>query len=74
MTHAIPLFKITPLTWEITDPWGFTDPYGAPLTEDLSDRKWLFECDHDGEECSLENASSCGTPFGYQLVQECIGS
>lgn len=74
MSTPIPLFKLTPLTWDVTSPWQFTDPYGEPYTQDLTDRKWLLDCDHEPDECDLSNSASCGTPIGYRLVQECLGA
>lgn len=73
MTDPIPLFKLTPQTWDVTDAWQFYDASGAPHTTDLSERKWLLDCDHDGE-CDLTDSARCGTPIGYRLVTEFTGS
>jgi hypothetical protein len=71
---SIPLFPITAKSWDVTDPWQFFDPYGAPHTTDLSQRRWLYECDHDGECEIIEGdptaSHACGTPIGYALVLE----
>lgn len=71
MNELVPLFMLTPLTWDVTSPWQFYDAHGDPFTQDLTDREWLLECDHEGE-CDLNNSASCGTPIGYRLVQECM--
>lgn len=72
---TIALFKLTPMTWDVTDSWQFFAPDGTPHTNDLTERKWVFECDHPSdEECDLDNSASCGTPIGYRLVQEFVGS
>lgn len=72
MSEPIPLFQLMPVTWDVTDPWQFYSPDGDPFTTDLTECKWMFECDHDGE-CDLENSAACGTPIGYGLVQEFLG-
>ena len=69
MSDSIPLFNITAKSWDTTNPWQFYSPYGDPHTTDLTQRQWLYECDHEGD-CDLEDSSACGTPIGYGLVLE----
>ena len=69
MSDPIPLFSLSVVTWDVTDPWQFYGPLGDPKTMDLTERKWMFECEHEGE-CDLDNAALCGNPIGYRLVQE----
>jgi hypothetical protein len=77
MSEPIPLFPIMPVSWDATDPWQFFSAYGEPFTTDLTERRWMFECDHDGDCQIVEGdpsaSAKCGTPIGYRLVQEFLG-
>lgn len=73
MSSPIPLFKLPVVTWDVTDPWQFYAPDGTPFTIDLTERNWLLECSHEGD-CDLASSATCGTPIGYRLVQEFLGT
>lgn len=74
MNDPIPLFAIAPVTWDVTDPWQFYSAHGEPHTTDLRERKWMFDCEHDGECMIIDGnpaaSAQCATPIGYRLVQE----
>jgi hypothetical protein len=63
----ISLFSLPVLTWDITDSWQFTDPYGVVVAEEKEiTREWIRECTHTSDECE----GFCDTPIGWALVNK----
>ena len=66
MNDPTVLFRLPVLTWDVTDSWTFTDPYGVPLTTEKTTREWVRDCAHTSDECD----GLCGTLIGWTLVSE----
>ena len=67
----ISLFDLPVLTFELTNSWEFSDPYGVALAEEKVVREWKPECAHPLHECRLgEESEGCGVPIGWALARE----
>jgi hypothetical protein len=72
LLDQITLFSLPVLSWDVTNSWEFTDPYGVVMDPEKTTREWLRECPHPEDECAPSQCQDCGTPIGWTLVNEFI--